>query len=257
MSILKTDAITLGRTDYSDSSQIIIFYTRDYGKIHTIAKGFKRSSGKYNSKAIDLLTHYRILFIKKEHSTLHTLTDAVLQNNYPTFRHDLDTYFRASYMAELVNEFTEKNDPNEPLFDLFLNTLNHIATDTNPTIWLLAFELKMLNILGHLPEWEHCIHCKKKIPHHERVTFNAVEGGARCVGCHGELKNGMLISAGAMFIAGKLANLNLHRLERIRVQLSICVEIEKVLRYYIVSLLKKELNSWKYVNFSPQEGIKI
>lgn len=116
MSILKTDAITLGRTDYSDSSQIIIFYTRDYGKINTIAKGFKRSSGKYNSKAIDLLTHYRILFIKKEHSTLHTLTDAVLQNNYPAFRHDLDKYFRASCMAELVNEFTEKKRPQRAAF---------------------------------------------------------------------------------------------------------------------------------------------
>ncbi|MCF6150185.1 MAG: DNA repair protein RecO [Candidatus Kuenenia sp.] len=250
MSIVKTDAITLGRTDYSDSSQIIIFYTRDYGKIHTIAKGFKRTSGKYNSKAIDLLTHYRILFIKKEHSTLHTLTDAVLQNNYPLFRNDLDKYFKASYVAELVNEFTEKNDPNELLFDLFLNTLNHIAAGTNTIIWLLAFELKMLNILGYLPEWERCICCKKRIQHQGRVSFNAVEGGARCVKCNGELKDGVVVSAGTMLIAGRLSNLNFQRLERVRVQLSICVEIEKVLRYYIISVLKKELNSWKYVTFS-------
>ncbi|MBM4055932.1 MAG: DNA repair protein RecO [Planctomycetes bacterium] len=251
MSTLKTDAITLGRTDYSDASQIIIFYTRDYGKIHVIAKGFKRTSGKYNSKAIDLLTHYRIIFIKKEHSTLHTLTDAVLQNSYPLFRKDLDTYFKVSYMAELINEFTEKNDPSEPLFDLFLNTLNHISADTtNATIWLLAFELKMLNILGYLPEWAHCIQCKKSIQQQERVSFYAVEGGARCVACNGELKNGIVVSAGAMLIAGRLANLNMQRMERVRVQLSICVEIEKVLRYYIISVLKKELNSWKYVNFS-------
>jgi len=39
MSVFKTEAIALRRTDYSDSSQIITFYTRDFGKIHTIAKG--------------------------------------------------------------------------------------------------------------------------------------------------------------------------------------------------------------------------
>ena len=108
MSVFKTEAITLGRTDYSNSSQIITFYTRDYGKIHTIAKGFKRVSGRYSSKAIDLLTYYQILFIKKEYTSLHTLTEAVLQNNYPMLRNNLDNYYKASCMAELVNEFTEE-----------------------------------------------------------------------------------------------------------------------------------------------------
>jgi len=247
MSILKTDAITLGRTDYSESSQIIIFYTRDYGKIHTIAKGFKRSSGKYSSKAIDLLTYYRILFIKKERSALYTLTDAVLQNNYPLFRTDLDKYFKASYIAELINEFTERHDPCEALFEIFLNTLTLIASNTDTTLLLLAFELKMLRLLGYLPECEHCVHCKKEIRYLPEVFFNAAEGGVLCKSCHGKINSGIAVSPGSMLIARRLTDLNLKMLKRVRIQLSICVEIEKVLRYYIISLLKKDLNSLKYV----------
>ncbi|MCF6156744.1 MAG: DNA repair protein RecO [Candidatus Brocadia sp.] len=247
MSIFRTEAIALGRTDYSDSSQIITFYTRDYGKIQTLAKGFKRTSGRYSSKAVDLLTYYQILFIKKAHTSLHTLTEAVLQNNYPLLRTDLDRYYMASCTAELVNEFTGENDPSEQLFDIFANTLAGIATDTDAMISLLAFEIKMLKVLGYLPEWGCCVNCKNSIPQVSGVHFNGREGGVLCRKCQVKFKNGIVVPAGAIRIAGRFVDINLQRLERVRIQSSICVEIEKMLRYYISSLLNKGLNSWKYI----------
>jgi len=248
MSVFKTEAIALGRIDYSDSSQIITFYTRDYGKIHTIAKGFKRASVRHGSKAVDLLTYYQILFIKKEHTHLHTLTEAILQENYPLLRSNLDKYYKASYIAELVNEFTEESDPCEQLFDIFLNTLMGISTDADATIRLLVFEIKMLHILGYLPEWRHCVNCKKSIQHISKVHFNAKEGGVLCRICQVKYRNGIIVPVGVALIARRLADLNLQRLERVKIQLPICIEIEKMLRYYITSILNKELNSWKYMN---------
>ena len=249
MSVFKTEAIALGRTDYSDSSQIITFYTRDYGKIHTIAKGFKRASGRHSPKAVDLLTYYQILFIKKEHTQLHTLTEAILQDNYPLLRNNLDKYYKASYIAELVNEFTEENDPCEQLFDVFLNTLAGISTDTDATIRLLVFEIKLLHILGYLPEWRHCVNCKKSIRLMSRVQFNAKEGGVLCTSCQGKYRNGILVPSGAVLIAERLTGLTMQKLERVKIQLPICIEIEKMLRYYITSILNKKLNAWKYVKF--------
>lgn len=248
MSVLKTEAIALGRTDYSNSSQIITFYTRDYGKIRALAKGFKRSSGKYSSKAIDLLTYYQILFIRKEHTSLHLLTDAILRDNYPLFRSNLDKYYKASYIAELLNEFTEESDPSEQLFDICLNTLIGISVDEDTTIRLLAFELKMLRILGYLPELGYCVNCKNSIEQISEVHFDAKEGGVLCRKCQGRSKNGIVIPTGAVLIAGRLVNFTLQRLERIRIQSSICIEIEKMLRYYIAFVLNKELNSWKYMS---------
>ncbi len=250
MSVSKTEAISLGRTDYSDSSQIITFYTRDYGKIHTIAKGFKRSSGRHSSRAIDLLTRYQILFIKKQHTQLHTLTEAVLQDNYQSLRNNLDRYYKAAYTAELVNEFTEENDPCEPLFEAFLDTLAGISVDADTTLRLLVFEIKMLRIVGYLPEWKQCVNCKKSIQNVPTVHFNAKEGGVLCRACQVKHKNSIVVPAGAALIAGRLAELNLQRLERVKIQLPICIEIEKMLRYYITSILNKKLNSWKYVTFS-------
>ncbi len=249
MSVLKTEAITLGRTDYSDSSQIIVFYTRDYGKIHTIAKGFKRTSRKHGTKTIDLLTCYQILFIKKEHSSLYTLTEAILLNNYQPVRNDLDKYYKASYIAELVKEFTEENDINKPFYDIFLDTLNGISDSTNSAVWLLSFELKMLKVLGYLPDLRGCINCKNSIKLMREVLFNAKEGGMLCELCQSTIRNGMVVPAGAVVIANKLVDVNIHRLERVKIQSSICIEIEKMLRYYITYILSKETNSCKYITF--------
>ncbi|TVM01015.1 MAG: DNA repair protein RecO [Candidatus Brocadia sp. WS118] len=247
MPVLKTEAIALGRTDYSDSSQIITFYTHGYGKIRALAKGFKRSSGKHSSRAIDLLSYYQIFFMRKEHTSLHTLTEAVLLNNYPALRSDLDRYYRASYIAELINEFTMENDPSEQLFDILTDTLAGISMDQDGTVRSLVFEIKLLKILGYLPEWGRCVQCKSRIQQTTGARFSAKEGGVLCKKCQTKFTHGIPVTPGAMLIAGRLAEVNFQRLDRVRLQPSICVEIEKMLRYYIASLLNKELNSWKYI----------
>lgn len=247
MAVCKTEAITLRRTDYSDSSQIITFYTRDYGKIQTLAKGFKRISKKSGTKAVDLLTHNQILFIKKEHTSLHTLTEAVLQDSYPLLRLDLDKYYRASYATELVNEFTEENDPSEQLFDIFLDTVRGISTDADTTIRMLVFEIKLLKLSGYLPEWRHCVNCKSDVQRISEAYFNAKEGGVLCATCGTRGRNGIMVPTGSMLIASRLSELNMQKLERVKLPLPICVEIEKMLRYYMNFVLNKELNSWRYL----------
>ncbi|NOG40283.1 MAG: hypothetical protein HND38_01745 [Planctomycetes bacterium] len=91
------------------------------------------------------------------------------------------------------------------------------------------------------------MNCKNSIPQISGVYFNAREGGILCRRCQVKFKNGIVVPAGAISIAGRFVDINLQRLERVRIQSSICVEIEKMLRYYINSLLNKGLNSWKYI----------
>lgn len=256
MSIFKTDAISLGRTDYSNTSQIITFYTRDFGKIKTLAKGFKRTSAKHSSKAIDLLSYYRILFVKKEHTSLHILTDAILQENYSVLRHNIDSYFKASGIAELIQEFTVENDPSEKLFDLFLNTLQGLSTNTNEIVRFLTFEIKMLQLLGFLPEWKYCVNCRKSIQDLSRTSFNAKEGGVLCQKCHRKFDQNIIVHSGAMIVAERLASINVKKIDRLKIHLSICIEIDKMLRYYINSLLNKNLNSWRYMNFALEGSDK-
>ncbi|MBT3880292.1 MAG: hypothetical protein HON76_17220 [Candidatus Scalindua sp.] len=51
-------------------------------------------------------------------------------------------------MLELIREFTEENDKNKHLFDLFINTLHEIAHKGDPRVNIVAFEVQMLALLG-------------------------------------------------------------------------------------------------------------
>ena len=55
MSTEKTEGVVIRQTDFSETSRIVTFYTRDWGRISVIAKGAKRLKGPFEA-ALDLLT---------------------------------------------------------------------------------------------------------------------------------------------------------------------------------------------------------
>ena len=57
MTAIKDEAIVLRRLDYSETSQVLAFFTRDHGPRRLIAKGVKRSTKKKFATGIDLTKH--------------------------------------------------------------------------------------------------------------------------------------------------------------------------------------------------------
>src|ERR1043165_4338396 len=64
MSTQKAEALVIRQTDFSETSKVVTFFTREHGKISVIAKGARRLKGPFEA-AIDLLTVCRIVFIRK------------------------------------------------------------------------------------------------------------------------------------------------------------------------------------------------
>lgn len=246
MNFCKTLAIALKRSDYKDSSQIITFYTRDYGKIQTIAKGLKRTV-KGVSGSIDLLTYNNIVFIQKERSGINILTEWLLKDNFCLLRENIKKSYSAFYIIELVREFTQENDKNEPFFNLLINTLYEIARKDDPVINMLAFKVQMLALLGYMPEMNHCVNCNAKMDSIKFALFSASEGGLHCQSCRKNAKELVKVSGGAIATIKYLADRTFQKIERLTIQPSLQEEIRKLLRHYISFLLSKELKMWRYL----------
>ena len=92
------------------------------------------------------------MFIRKNSSALNILTEWALRDNFHLLRKNSNKYYSAFYVCELVREFTEENDKNEHLFDLFINTLHEIANKGYPAVNIIALEIQMLDLPGYLPE---------------------------------------------------------------------------------------------------------
>ncbi len=182
MPYLKTEAISLKRADYSETSQLITFYSRDFGKLSCIAKGARRPKTRFQG-GVDLLNQCEIVFLESRSGGLSTLTECTVKNQFPGLRRRLPHFYAANFLAELVLLATFEGDPNPQVYLLLLDYLKGLAGLDRTQELTLSFVLKLLELLGTGPALEACCLCGKKIPPRGRVSFQAQAGGVICLEC--------------------------------------------------------------------------
>ncbi len=188
MASAKATAIVLKTTDWSESSRIATFWTREFGKVRALAKGGRRLKSAFES-ALDLLTVCSIVFLRKSPGTLDLLTEAQVVQRFPRLRDDLDALYAAYYVAELLSDWTEEYDPHPLLFDEALETLRAVGCkpavgapgiETGPRV--MRFEMVLLRELGYNPALDVCAVCANPIGR-ESLAFSAAAGGVLCRRC--------------------------------------------------------------------------
>ena len=75
MQFQRTPAVCLHKVDYSETSQVLRFFTPESGKINCIAKGSKRKKSAFLAP-FELLSLYDLIRIEKRPGTLDILTKA-------------------------------------------------------------------------------------------------------------------------------------------------------------------------------------
>ena len=115
MSTEKSEGLILRVTDFSETSRIVVIFTREFGKISALAKGGKRLKGPFES-ALDLLATCQIVFLSKGTSGLDLLTEAKLVHRFRPQERELVCLYAGYYVAELLLGLTEDYDPHPDLY---------------------------------------------------------------------------------------------------------------------------------------------
>lgn len=151
----KTEGLVIRQADFSESSRVVTFFTRDFGKISVLAKGAKRLKGAFEA-GLDLLTRCQIVFLHKSTNSLDILTEAKLVSRFRADSRDVNVHYAGLYVAELLNSCSEQFDPDPTWYDAAVITLDRLQRGIDYRIEVLRFELLTLQVLGLLPEFEHC-----------------------------------------------------------------------------------------------------
>ncbi|VTR94611.1 dna repair protein : DNA repair protein RecO OS=Planctomyces limnophilus (strain ATCC 43296 / DSM 3776 / IFAM 1008 / 290) GN=recO PE=3 SV=1: RecO_N: RecO_C [Gemmata massiliana] len=126
----KALAIVVRGTDWSETSRIATLFTREFGKVRALAKGGRRLKSNFDV-AFDLLTVCEVVFIRKA-SGLDLLTEARMNEQFPTLRQNLSALYAGYYVAELLADGTQDYDPHPPLFDAAIQTLRSLGKGRKP-----------------------------------------------------------------------------------------------------------------------------
>jgi DNA repair protein RecO (recombination protein O) len=147
------DGIVLRRQPVTETSLIVTWYTRQFGKLKTIAKGARRAKGPFLGR-IDLFFEEEIVIVRSRRSDLHILHECAVTRYRQGFRGHPDRLASASYACELVDLGTEVEDPHPSIYELLTVTLD--ALESRPgAVTLLWFEMQLLAMLGWKPNWKH------------------------------------------------------------------------------------------------------
>ncbi len=188
MSASKTQAFILRTQDYRDTSILGDFYTKDFGKIHGIVRGVRDGRERYGSTLEPFSLNEILFYRRKRGGDLHQVTQVDLVGLFPEVRQDLERLAYASYFTELLNVLVPLEDPSPPLFDLLKDCLAFLSTQASPRRCARIYEVKLFEILGLMPEFKHCVHCRKELP--EPAFFSAAAGGIHCRECGPGQKTG-------------------------------------------------------------------
>jgi DNA repair protein RecO (recombination protein O) len=206
MSTEKATALVLKVVEFSETSAVVTAFTREFGKIHALAKGARRPKGPFDS-ALDLLALCRVVFLRKSSGTLDLMTEAKLDRRFRPPGRDLSCLYAGYYVAELLSELTDDYDPHPLLFDLANQTLLDLSGGQAVAASVFHFELAALAVLGHLPSLETCVECGRPVPPTGRVAFGLLSGGVLCENCRGGKRKVVSISRETLQAMMRLADL--------------------------------------------------
>ncbi len=148
----RAEGIVLRRQTVTESSLIVTWYTREFGKLKTVAKGARRIKGPFQGK-IDLFYRDEIVFLRSKRNDLHLLQDCVLEDAHARLRKSVESLTAASYVCELVELATEGEDPNGGIYELLVAVLEALEGRRDGVL-LIWFELRLLAAAGWKPNWE-------------------------------------------------------------------------------------------------------
>jgi DNA repair protein RecO (recombination protein O) len=245
MSSEKATAIVLKVVEFSETSSIVTLFTREFGKIHGLAKGARRPKGPFES-ALDLLSLCHVVFLRKSSGALDLMTEAKLQRRFRPPGRDLSCLYAGYYVAELLTELTDDYDPHAPLFDLADQVLQELAHGGNVSTLVLRFELAALAILGHLPSLETCVECGSPVAQTDRVAFGMLAGGVLCQKCKSGKRQVVSLSGATLNAMAALADLQSDRWRNTEVESRSRGELRGLMRNYIAHSLghKPRMHEW-------------
>lgn len=191
--IQKTEAVVLKREEFRETSLILTFFTRDFGKIKGLAKGVRVSQSKWGSN-FSTCSYNLILFYPRK--TLSLITEAELVKDFVEDFSSMEKNILANYFLELLDSVMPLEDKNEKVFNFLIKILSALIKEVDILKLLYIFEIKILQLIGFSPQVNLCVYCKKHIIKDSFFTYRW--GGLLCRTCTSQDKETFPVRRGTL-----------------------------------------------------------
>jgi DNA repair protein RecO (recombination protein O) len=189
MPLRHTKAIVLRTYRVGEADKIVVFFTRELGKVRGIARGARRARSQFGA-SLEIGTEVGLTFFEKENQELVRVNRCDIVSS--CFR-SVEEPIRActlAYLTDLTDAFAPEREPNVKLYRLLRAALSALVLDVEPEPITRYFEAWLLRLGGSYPRRRTCTACGAKLD--ERGARYIVEE-YRLV-CRGCSERGVVLS---------------------------------------------------------------
>ncbi len=241
--ICSTPAFVLRSFDFRETSKIVTFFTRDFGKIKGILKGIRKDPKKFGSTLSPLSLNH-IVFYTKRNTEIYLVGQCDLIDNFGLWNPDLKSFGYASHICELVDVLMPLEDAHIKVFELISDFLNTLKTSTHDS--RLIFQIKILALSGFKPHFDSCLNCEEKITH--QAYFSKARGGLLCSRCVASDKSSESVLKGTIATILYIEKSDWKSALRLSMQADIRRQLEGILSSFIHFHVGRTLRSDKAVD---------
>ncbi|HHY38215.1 MAG TPA: DNA repair protein RecO [Clostridia bacterium] len=271
MPLGRCEAVIIRVRDYGDADRFVTLYSRERGKVHAVARGARRSKSRF--VGVQPFVHGVFSLFSTGGGGgggASSLSQFQILSSFRVLREDLDLMAGASYVAQVIDEITAAQDPNEEVFRLLLWSLGALEKSKGAVFdvrgvrdgikadmgtlgaVLRVFEIKLLQYLGYQPHLDSCVKCGS-IP---ATFFHPASGGVLCERCGGLLGDAAPLSPGSVSIMKAVLNADLAKLGVLKMTSFQSSELRRPLEEYVSMVAGRPIRALEFLKIlEGKEGL--
>jgi DNA repair protein RecO (recombination protein O) len=238
------DALVLKHMDYGEADRIVVVFSKERGKVRTIAKGVRKL---HSRKAGHLEPFTNVHLFLAQGRDIPIITQAQTIEPFSTLRGELNKIGYASYTIELLDRFSSEDGANQPLYQLSLDTLQRLEKTHDPFTAIQYYELHLLEMQGFKPELFSCVRCRKTIQAEDQF-FSAELGGVLCPDCGPLIQKSLAVSLITLKYLRHFQRSVYQKVAQVAIEPRVREDMSRLMQQYITFLLERRLNSPDFIN---------
>ncbi|MDQ7781824.1 MAG: DNA repair protein RecO [Desulfomonilaceae bacterium] len=237
------ESIILRKQDWGEADELVVFLTRDLGRLTGVAKNAKKSRVRFGGH-LEPLALVDLSLRSRKRDDLVWIDEAQAMNGFLGIRADLSRVAKASYFSELGLIFLPEGHPEPAVFDFLIGFLESLQKADPGSLLFMLDEIQFLALLGYAPRFDVCPACGKPVDRGEDALFSGIHGGACHRGCLNDSEDRSLpLSPDTLAIIRKGLTVERGVVARLRLNSKGLQEMRQALSAFVRSLRGAEIKS--------------
>jgi DNA repair protein RecO (recombination protein O) len=162
MPLHQSDSIILKTYPLGEADRIVVFFSRDFGKLRGVANGARRMKNRFGA-SLEPLAHSRLMFFERENRDLVRIQSAEMLDSPMGLFADYERAVFAAQLVELTDKFLPEHEAHDAVYRLVRMTLEAIEANCPLNAAACYFEVWMLRLAGMFPDLFRCSVCMRPI----------------------------------------------------------------------------------------------